>query len=203
MLNPVTLFTSAQRTCHFLFAKIRDGAQAAQKGSVSVTSVLGGDHAAIHTADSSHCVRHNDYECFCQIFRGFGNSWGREWSSDQQMNSGSQGVEKSEVAVYHTRPVAHTHIPPTHGFWWSDTVRCGAPPDHLFFSCCLSFELQHITSLSLSFSQNWRAQPVWYDCPMQIFNHEIFRKAAALYQRLSLLLICMKYALTFLWWHLA
>ena len=35
---------------------------------------LGGDHVEIHTVDSIHCVCHNDYECFCQIFRGLGNS---------------------------------------------------------------------------------------------------------------------------------
>lgn len=110
VLNPVMLFTAAQRTCQFLFAKIRDGAKAAQKGSVSVTSVLGGDHAATHTQLTWAIVSVTMImNVFAKYLEDLETVEGRELSSDQQMNSGSQGVEKSEVVVYHTRPVAHTH----------------------------------------------------------------------------------------------
>lgn len=117
---------------------------------------LGGeDHVATHTADSIHCVGHNDYECFCQILTGFGNSWMEGsviWPADELRKPRSWKI-RSERNVTHTH--THTQLVRAHitrctiltrGFW---RILRGAPPCHLFLSCCLPFELHHITSLSL------------------------------------------------------
>ena len=91
----------------------------------------------------------------CQIFGGLGNSWREGMSHDQQMNSGSRGVEKSKENNSNIM-LEQTHTP----IDFKELILGRASPHHLFLSCCLTFELSHITSLSQPFSQNQSARHV-------------------------------------------